>query len=87
VARGKKLGNRPRSTLVDVPQAVLNLRLAPHLHAGPRAAPLVGKLLGRRRHHTTADYAHLGDENLVETGEKVGALINRAMGGAHGIAN
>ena len=41
--------------------------------------PLVGKLLGHRRHRTTAGYAHLADAHLVETAEKVGAVINEAM--------
>ena len=41
--------------------------------------PLVGKLLGHRRHETTAGYAHLADGHLVETAEKVGSLIACAM--------
>ena len=41
--------------------------------------PLVGKLLGHRRHETTAGYAHLADGHLVETAEKVGSLIAEAM--------
>ena len=41
--------------------------------------PLVGKLLGHRRHETTAGYAHLADGDLVETAEKVGSLIADAM--------
>ena len=42
--------------------------------------PLVGKLLGHRRHETTAGYAHLADEHLVKTAEKVGKIIAEAMG-------
>ncbi len=42
--------------------------------------PLVGKLLGHRRHETTAGYAHLADGHLVEAAEKVGTLIADAMG-------
>ena len=42
--------------------------------------PLVGKLLGHRRHRTTAGYAHLDDAHLVEAAEKVGTLIAEAMG-------
>ena len=38
---------------------------------------LVGKLLGHRRHSTTAGYAHLADAHLIET---VGCIIARAMG-------
>ncbi len=41
--------------------------------------PLVGKLLGHRRHETTAGYAHLADDHLVEAAEKVGTLIAEAM--------
>ncbi len=41
--------------------------------------PLVGKLLGHRRHRTTAGYAHLADGHLVEAAEKVGAVIAEAM--------
>ncbi len=41
--------------------------------------PLVGKLLGHRRHRTTAGYAHLADAHLVEAAEKVGRLVARAM--------
>ena len=41
--------------------------------------PLVGKLLGHRRHRTTAGYAHLADEHLVEAAERVGRTIAEAM--------
>ena len=41
--------------------------------------PLVGKLLGHRRHRTTAGYAHLADGHLVEIAEKVGSIIAEAM--------
>ena len=37
--------------------------------------PLVGKLLGHKRHSTTAGYAHLADAHLVEAAEKVGGII------------
>ena len=45
--------------------------------------PLVGKLLGHRRHRTTAGYAHLADEHLVEAAEQVGSLIADAMSANH----
>ncbi len=41
--------------------------------------PLVGKLLGHRRHRTTAGYAHLADAHLVEAAERVGSIIAQAM--------
>ena len=46
--------------------------------------PLVGRLLGHRRHRTTAGYAHLADAHLVEAAEKVGSLIADAMRGGGG---
>ena len=33
--------------------------------------PLVGKLLGHRRHRTTAGYAHLADAHLVEAAKHI----------------
>ena len=41
--------------------------------------PLVGRLLGHRRHETTAGYAYLADRHLVEAAEKVGSIIANAM--------
>ena len=41
--------------------------------------PLVGKLLGHRRHRTTAGYAHLDDAHLIVSVEKVGCVIVEAM--------
>ena len=43
--------------------------------------PLVGRLLGHRRHRTTAGYAHLADTHLVEAAETVGSVIAAAMAG------
>ena len=55
-----------------------------HTHAGHAVMsgenlPWVGRLLGHRRHGTTAGYAHLADGHLVEAAEKVGRLISEAM--------
>lgn len=41
--------------------------------------PLVGKLLGHRRHRTTASYSHVADAHLVEAAETVRVFISRAM--------
>ncbi len=40
---------------------------------------LVGKLLGHRRHSTTAGYSCLADIHLVETAEKFASIIAKAM--------
>ncbi len=52
---------------------------ASHAVMAGETLPLVGKLLGHRRHETTAGYAHLADEHLVEAAEKVGSIIAQAM--------
>ena len=39
----------------------------------------LGRLLGHRRHSTTAGYAHLADDHLVEAAERVGSIIAKAM--------
>ena len=41
--------------------------------------PLVGRLLGHRRARTTAGYAHLADEHLVDAAENVGSIIASSM--------
>ena len=52
---------------------------ASHAVMSGETLPLVGKLLGHRRHETTAGYAHLADGHLVDTAEKVGSIIADAM--------
>ncbi len=52
---------------------------ASHAVMSGETLPLVGKLLGHRRHSTTAGYAHLADIHLIETAEKVGSIIAGAM--------
>ena len=39
----------------------------------------VSKLLGHRRHRTTAGYAHLADAHLVDAAETIGQIIAEAM--------
>ena len=59
----------------------LRLTAASHAVMSDENLPLVGKLLGHRRHETTAGYAHLADSHLVEAAEKVGNVIAAAMKG------
>ena len=40
---------------------------------------LGGKSFGHRRHRTTAGYAHLADERLVQAAERVGRIIALAI--------
>ena len=41
--------------------------------------PLVGKLLGHRRHESTGGCTHRADDRLVEATEKIGKMIAKAM--------
>ena len=41
--------------------------------------PLVGRLLGHKRHETTAGYAHLADAHVVEAAEMIGSIIAQVM--------
>ena len=41
--------------------------------------PLVGKLLRKQLHRTTAGYAHLADAHHVKAAEKVGTVIAAAI--------
>ena len=59
----------------------------PQPHAASHAVmagenlPLVGKLLGHRRHETTSIYAHLDDSALQAAAEKAaGSRVAKAMG-------
>ena len=53
--------------------------VASHAVMSGENLPLVGRLLGHRRHRTTEGYAHLADGHLVEAAEKVGSIIAEAM--------
>ena len=73
-----------RSVCADAGLGRLRLHDLPHTTAGQAVMsgenlPLVGKLLGHRRHRTTAGYAHLADRHLVEAAERIGAIIIEMM--------
>ena len=85
-------GKRIPQTLIDRWQAICadaqigRLRLHDLWHTAASQAVMsgdglsqAGKLLGHRRHRTTANYAHLADAHLVEAVEKVGRFFARAM--------
>ena len=74
-----------RAACADAKLGKLRLHDLRHTAAGQAVIadenlPLVGMLLGHRRHRTTAGYAHLADGHLVEAAEKVGSIIAVAMG-------
>ena len=85
-------GKRAPTALIDRWRAVCadaklgRLRLHDLRHTAASQAvmggenlPLVGKLLGHRRHRTTASYAHVADAHLIAAAEKIGGVIADAM--------
>ena len=68
---------------VDAKLGLHDLRhtAASHAVMSGENLPLVGRLLGHRRHRTSAGYAHLADGHLVKVAEKVGSVIANAMAG------
>ena len=55
---------------------------ASHAAARSETLPMIGKLLGHAKLHTTSRYAHLDDGPVLEAAERIGGLIADAMGGA-----
>ena len=53
---------------------------ASHAAAASETLPMIGKLLGHARVNSTARYAHLDDAQLLDVAERIGMLIERAMG-------
>ena len=79
--------NGPRAVCADAKLDRLRLHDLRHTAASQAVMagedlPLVGKLLGHRRHRTTAGYAHLADNHLVEESDKVGSIIAQVMAGS-----
>ena len=40
---------------------------------------MIGRLLGHRNHQSTARYAHLDDEHVLDAAEQIGTAIERMM--------
>ena len=55
---------------------------ASHAAARSETLPMIGKLLGHAKLHTTSRYAHLDDGQVLEAAERIGLLIGAAMGDA-----
>lgn len=53
---------------------------ASHAAARSETLPMIAKLLGHARLHTTSRYAHLDDGAVIEAAERIGELIDDAMG-------
>ncbi len=48
----------------------------------PVTLPMIGRLLGHANHQSTARYAHLDDEHLLDVVQQVGDAVERLLGGS-----
>jgi integrase len=54
---------------------------ASHAAMSKETLPMIGRLLGHANHQSTARYAHLDDEHVLDAAEQIGAAIERMMCG------
>jgi integrase len=52
---------------------------ASHAAMSKETLPVIGRLLGHRNPQSTARYAHLGDEHVLDAAEQIGAVIERML--------
>ena len=52
---------------------------ASHAAMNRETLPMIGRLLGHRNAQSTARYAHLSDEHVMEAAEQIGAAIERML--------
>ncbi|MGB3472794.1 MAG: tyrosine-type recombinase/integrase [Erythrobacter sp.] len=53
---------------------------ASHAAMSEETLPLIGRLLGHANRQSTACYAHLDDEHLLDAAQQVGVEVKRLMG-------
>lgn len=55
---------------------------ASHAAMNKETLPMIGRLLGHANHQSTARYAHLDDDHLLDAAQQVGDAVERMMSGA-----
>ncbi len=53
---------------------------ASHAAMSKETLPMIGRLLGHANHHSTARYAHLDDEHLLDAAQQIGDAVEHLMG-------
>ena len=53
---------------------------ASHAAMNKKTLPMIGRLLGHANHRSTARYAHLDDEHLLDAARQVGSVIEHLLG-------
>ena len=56
--------------------------LRPDAAMNKETLPMIGRLLGHANHQSTARYAHLDDEHLLDAVQQVGDAVERLLGGS-----
>lgn len=70
---------RVRAGLPRVRLHDLRHTFASHAAMNKETLPMIGRLLGHRNPQSTARYAHLDDEHVLDAAEQIGAAIERMM--------
>ena len=55
---------------------------ASHAAMNKETLPMIGRLLGHANHQSTARYAHLDDEHLLDAAQQIGNAVEKLMAGA-----
>lgn len=76
---------RERAGLPGVRLHDLRHTFASHAAMNKETLPMIGRLLGHANPHSTARYAHLDDEHVLDAAEQIGAAIERMMGGSQAL--
>jgi integrase len=70
---------RQKAGLRDVRLHDLRHTFASHAAMNKETLPMIGRLLGHSNPQSTARYAHLGDDHLLDAAEQIGAAIERML--------
>ncbi len=71
---------RGKAGLPNVRLHDLRHTFASHAAMNKETLPMIGRLLGHANNHSTARYAHLDDEHVLDAAEQIGAAIQRMLG-------
>ncbi|KEO89091.1 hypothetical protein EH31_13720 [Erythrobacter longus] len=72
---------REKTGLTDVRLHDLRHTFASHAAMNKETLPMIGRLLGHANVQTTARYAHLDDEHLLEAAQQIGEQVERLLEG------
>ena len=71
---------REKAGLPNVRIHDLRHTFASHAAMNKETLPMIGRLLGHANHQSTARYAHLDDDHVLDAAQQIGDAIERMMG-------